>query len=242
MKKTTCYLWVIVLIVFCLTLDSPGQAQSYDLARKKMVENQLKARDINDPDVLKAMLEVKRHKFVPEYLRDKAYSDHALPIGHQQTISQPYIVALMTQLAKVNEKDRVLEIGTGSGYQAAVLAKLAKFVYSIEIIEPLAHKAEERLGKLGYTNVQVKHGDGFKGWKEFAPFDAIIVTCAPPDIPPPLLNQLAQGGRMIIPVGERWQKLKVIKKYKAGFKVTEIIPVRFVPMTGPGITNYLDQD
>jgi protein-L-isoaspartate(D-aspartate) O-methyltransferase len=199
-----------------------------------MVATQIAARDVSDPRVLEAMRTVERHRFVPPAVRGAAYGDHPIPIGHDQTISQPYIVALMTELARVKGGARVLEIGTGSGYQAAVLAVLAKEVYSIEIVEPLAREAAGRLKALGYANVTVRAGDGYRGWPEHAPFDAILVTAAPPEIPQPLLDQLAVGGRLVAPVGEEWgaQELVVVEKTAAGLRRWSVAPVRFVPMTG----------
>ncbi len=198
-----------------------------------MVETQIVARGVRDQRVLAAMREVPRHLFVDPSESVRAYEDHPLPIGGNQTISQPYIVALMTELAEIGPQDKVLEIGTGSGYQSAVLSKLAKEVYSIEIVPELARQSAERLKKLGYVNVTVREGDGYRGWPEHAPFDAVIVTAAPDRIPQPLLDQLAPDGRMVIPVGSFFQELKVLSKDKDG-KISEkdIIPVRFVPMTG----------
>jgi len=181
------------------------------------------------------MLKVERHLFVPENLGSSAYSDQPLPIGEGQTISQPYIVALMTELLDLNGEEKVLEIGTGSGYQAAILAELAKEVYTIEIVEELASTARERLLKLRYRNITVKAGDGYLGWPEVAPFDAIIVTAAPDHIPAPLLDQLKEGGRMVIPVGMYTQELKKILKRAGKFETTNVIPVLFVPMTGEGV-------
>ncbi len=201
-------------------------------ARQDMVETQIKHRGIKDERLLKAMLKVKRHLFVPVHLQNSAYSDQPLPIGEGQTISQPYIVAIMTELLNLDSDKKVLEIGTGSGYQAAILAELAKEVYTIEILKPLAEQSEKILKDLGYRNVTVKCGDGYLGWEEHAPFDAIIVTCAPPYIPQPLLNQLAEGGKMVIPVGSLWQELKLLEKINSNIKSRNIIPVRFVPMTG----------
>lgn len=206
-------------------------------ARRNMVEIQIKARGIKDERLLKAMLKVKRHFFVPAHIQKLAYIDHPLPIGEGQTISQPYIVALMSELLNLDEDDKVLEIGTGSGYQAAILAELAKEVYTIEILEPLAIQAEKTLEDLGYENIIVKCGDGYLGWLEYAPFDAIIVTCAPPNIPQPLIEQLAEGGRMIIPVGVHWQELKLLEKLNGRIKTTSVIPVKFVPMTREGVKN-----
>jgi len=205
-----------------------------DAARRaRMVETQIVARGVRDPRVLAAMRKVPRHLFVEAAERGSAYEDHPLPIGGQQTISQPYIVALMSELLGLTPDSRVLEIGTGSGYQSAVLGELAREVYSIEIIPELARSAAEKLRTLGYANVIVREGDGYRGWPEKAPFDGIIVTAAPPRIPEPLLDQLAPGGRMVIPVGGFFQELKVFTKGADG-SVGEkgIIPVRFVPMTG----------
>ena len=198
-----------------------------------MVSAQIEARGVRDARVLEAMRKVPRHRFVPQGQRAHAYQDRPLPIGHRQTISQPYIVALMSELAGVKPGDAVLEVGTGSAYQAAVLAEMGVKVFSIEIIEPLAKRAEATLSKLGYTsNVQVRHGDGYAGWPEHAPFDAILVTAAPPKIPEPLKQQLKLGGRLIIPVGERYQSLLKVTRTKDGFREESVIPVRFVPMTG----------
>ncbi|MDF1785446.1 MAG: protein-L-isoaspartate(D-aspartate) O-methyltransferase [Verrucomicrobiales bacterium] len=190
--------------------------------------------DITSEEVLKAMKLVPRHSFVPESQRSKAYEDRPLPIGHGQTISQPYIVALMTEKLDPNEDDRVLEIGTGSGYQAAVLANLVKDVYTIEIVEPLGKRAAETLEKLNYENVHVCIGDGYKGWPEQAPFDAIIVTCAPEHVPQPLVDQLKEGGRMMIPVGKHLQMQDLYLLEKSDGKLTRksVLQVRFVPMTG----------
>jgi len=205
----------------------PGQK------RQRMVKEQLMPRGIHEERVLAAMARVPREEFVPENLRASSYADHPLPIGYDQTISQPFIVAFMTEHLQPRPTDRVLEIGTGSGYQAAVLAELVAEVYSIEIIEPLARTAEAALRKLGYKNVQVKVGDGYKGWPEHAPFDAIIVTCAPEHVPQPLVDQLREGGRMIIPVGGAGaQDLYVLEKEKGELRRRAISPVRFVPMTG----------
>jgi protein-L-isoaspartate(D-aspartate) O-methyltransferase len=197
-----------------------------------MVERQLRPRGIDDPRTLQAMAKVAREKFVPKELAARAYEDRPLPIGHGQTISQPFIVAFMTQELKAKPGDRVLEIGTGSGYQAAVLAELVGEVYTIEIVKPLADNAEIRLRELGYSNVHVKAGDGYKGWPEHAPFDAIIVTAAPDHIPQPLAEQLKEGGRMVIPVGGTFvQRLNVLEKHGGALKQTAAIPVKFVPLT-----------
>lgn len=203
--------------------------------RRRMVAEQLKARGINDGRVLGAMMTVPRHVFVPEPQRALAYGDHPLPIGHDQTISQPYIVAFMTQGLKVEPQHRVLEIGTGSGYQAAVLGELAKEVYTIEIVEPLAARARATLAERGYQNVHVRHGNGYLGWPEQAPFDRIMVTAAPREVPPALVEQLKVGGIMAIPVGSATQELRILRKTAGGLELLETLPVRFVPMTGkPG--------
>ncbi len=198
-----------------------------------MVESQIVSRGVRDPRVLTAMREVPRHLFVEPAQKDQAYDDTPLPIAGNQTISQPYIVALMTELLDLQPEEKVLEIGTGSGYQSAVLSRLCREVYSIEIVPELARSAAQRLSQLGYENVTVREGDGYGGWPEQAPFDGIIVTAAPERIPQPLLDQLAPGGRMVIPVGGFFQELKVFRKDAAG-RITEqsILPVRFVPMTG----------
>ncbi len=200
--------------------------------RENMVKRQLALRDIRDKRVLDAMRRVPRHLFIPENLRGEAYEDHPVPIGLRQTISQPYIVAYMTQALELRPEDRVLEIGTGSGYQAAVLGEFAREVYSIEIVPLLGERSKKLLAKLNYGNVQVRIGDGYKGWPEEAPFDAIIVTAAPPRVPQPLLDQLKVGGRMIIPVGEIHQGLILIQRTTTGYERRNALPVRFVPMTG----------
>jgi protein-L-isoaspartate(D-aspartate) O-methyltransferase len=201
-------------------------------ARARMVSEQIAARGVKDARVLDAMRTVERHQFVPEAERREAYDDHPLPIGHRQTISQPYIVALMTELAQVGPGERVLEIGTGSGYQAAILSVLAKEVWTIEIVEPLAREAADRLARLGYRNVTVRAGDGYAGWPEKAPFDAILLTAAPPEIPAPLLAQLAPGGRLVAPVGDFSQDLVVVERTPSGDRTRRVAPVLFVPMTG----------
>jgi len=197
-----------------------------------MVKEQIIKRGIKDKRVIEAMRKVRRHEFVPEEYRHLAYSDQPLPIGYEQTISQPYIVALMTELLNLKGNEKVLEIGTGSGYQAAILAELTKEVYTIEILEPLAISAKNRLKKLGYENVKVRCGDGYKGWPEHAPFDGIIVTCAPEHIPDPLVEQLKVGGRMVIPVGKYLQELVLITKTEHGIEKRSVAPVAFVPMRG----------
>jgi protein-L-isoaspartate(D-aspartate) O-methyltransferase len=198
--------------------------------RQQMVEQQLRRRDIKDPRVLEVMGRVPRHLLVPEHLRREAYEDYPLSIGHGQTISQPYIVAFMTQALDVKPGHKVLEIGTGSGYQAAVLAELAREVYTIEIVEPLGTSAREALASLGYRNVHVRIGDGYQGWPEEAPFDRVIVTAAPEDVPPALVEQLATGGLMAVPVGTVFQELKILRKTPAGLETLARMPVRFVPM------------
>ncbi len=210
---------------------SPAQMDSHSM-KEEMIENQIRKRGIKNEVVLNAIRKVDRHKFVPEEIRHHAYSDRPLPIGEGQTISQPYIVALMTELLELKNGDTVLEVGTGSGYQAAILAELADHVYTIEIIGSLALSAERLLRELGYRNINVKIGDGYIGWEEFAPFDAIIVTATPPHIPQPLLDQLKEGGRLVIPVGDYYQELKKITKVKGQIKSQNVTPVVFVPMTG----------
>lgn len=219
---------------FFLFPSSFQKKDSYTQMRKDMVQSQLKARDITDERVLEVMKKVPRHLFVSPRYKNQAYEDHPLPIGEGQTISQPYIVALMTQYLDVNNDEKVLEIGTGSGYQAAVLSHLAAQVYSIEIREKLAQKAAQRLNRLHYDNVMVKCGDGYFGWEKHAPFDAIIVTCAANHVPPPLMKQLKEGGKLIIPLGSvrYFQTLTLITKVDGEPKVKHISGVRFVPMIG----------
>ena len=203
-------------------------------ARTRMVRDQIAARGVIDARVLGALLRVPRHEFVPATQRHLAYEDGPLPIGHGQTISQPYIVAFMTAALDPQPSDRVLEIGTGSGYQAAVLSGLVVEVYSIEIVEPLARRAQADLQRLGYGNVKVRAGDGYLGWPEAAPFDAVIVTCAPEQVPRALVDQLKVGGRMIIPVGPDGgaQELVLLRKTATGLEQSSVLPVRFVPMVG----------
>jgi protein-L-isoaspartate(D-aspartate) O-methyltransferase len=204
--------------------------------RQAMVARQLKARDITDLRVLAAMGKVPRERFVPEDLRSMAYEDHPLPIGLGQTISQPYIVALMTQWAGVKPGDKVLEVGTGSGYQAAVLAELTDRIFGIELLPELAEAARNRLRELGYERVQVRTGDGYQGWPEEAPFDAILVTATAPEVPKALKEQLKEGGRLVIPVGppESVQELYLFRKVKGDLKEEQRVPVRFVPLVKPG--------
>ncbi len=205
----------------------------HDLRRALMVTHHIQARGIEDPRVLEVMGRVPRQKFVPDALSDQAYDDRPLAIGHGQTISQPYIVALMTELVRPEPGDRALDIGTGSGYQAAILAELTNQVYGIEILPELAVEGAERLKRLGYENVEVRQGDGYRGWPEHAPFDCIIVAAAPDHVPQPLVDQLAPGGRMVIPVGDQFQHLILVEKAQDGSVMERrAVPVRFVPMTG----------
>ena len=207
----------------------------YARRRQELVNEQLSP-EIKDARVLEAMRKVPRHLFVPVELREHAYENRPLPIGEDQTISQPYIVALMTQLLDLRPESKVLEVGTGSGYQAAVLAELCRDVYTIEILEPLATRAAATLRQLGYERIHVRAGDGYLGWPEASPFDGIIVTCAPESIPRPLREQLAEGGRLVIPVGPSGdQELVLVVKEKGELVQRAVIPVRFVPMTGPGV-------
>lgn len=236
MKK----LAVIFIIYFALIVPNLVFAQDaitsvtpqkdYDTLRENMISQQIQARGVKDASVLSAMRKVERHKFIPLAFQHLAYIDTPLPIAEGQTISQPYIVALMTELLQLKGNEKVLEIGTGSGYQAAILAEIAKQVYTIEIIPALSDNAKKLLDKLGYKNINVKCGDGYLGWPEFAPFDGIIVTCAAKEIPQPLIEQLAEGGRMVIPYGEQFQVLKLLTKTKGELEETNIAPVMFVPM------------
>jgi protein-L-isoaspartate(D-aspartate) O-methyltransferase len=212
-------------------MEKSGQGH-YAASAGAMVERQLRSRGIHDARTLQAMAKVPREKFVPKELRNSAYDDRPLPIGYGQTISQPFIVGFMTQQLRPKPTDRVLEIGTGSGYQAAVLGELVAEVYTIEIVRPLAQQSEILLRDLGYKNVHVKAGDGYKGWPEHAPFDSIIVTAAPDHVPQPLVDQLREGGRMIIPVGKTYaQRLYLLEKRGGQVKQTADIPVKFVPLT-----------
>lgn len=200
--------------------------------RLRMVKEQIERRGVKDERVLEAMRKVPRHRFVPVSVQQEAYADYPLPIGHGQTISQPYIVAKMTELLQVKEGDKILEVGTGSGYQAAILAEMGAQVYTIEIIPDLAKKAEKNLQQLGYDKVHVLVGDGYKGYPPEAPYDGVIVTAAPPRIPEPLIEQLKTGGRMVVPVGRYVQELKLLEKTEEGISVVDVLPVRFVPMVG----------
>jgi protein-L-isoaspartate(D-aspartate) O-methyltransferase len=233
--------WIAVILVGCgrtTTERTPAPTDPWAQARERMVADTIEARGVADPRVLAAMRKVPRHEFVSEAMKSRAYSDSPLPIEHDQTISQPYIVALMTELAQVGPDDRVLEVGTGSGYQAAVLAEMtSKPIVSIEIVEPLATSARATLERLGYgSKVKVIAGDGYRGWPEAAPFDAILVTAAPEQVPAPLIEQLAVGGRLVIPVGDSGnQELRVLVRTKEGPEGIDeqtVLPVRFVPMTG----------
>lgn len=212
-------------------LSQGSNKDRYAEKRWEMVENQIVSRGINNAKVIDAMLKVKRHLFIPENYIDSAYADNPIPIGKEQTISQPYMVALMTELLNPEPGKKILEIGTGSGYQTAVLAETGSDVYTIEIIEQLAKQARDLLEKLGYSNIKYKIGSGYEGWQENAPFDGIIVTAAPTDMPERLVEQLSMGGKLIIPVGDTNQELLLIKKTEEGIKSKKITSVRFVPMT-----------
>ena len=212
--------------------DPAEPADELTRMRMEMVDEQIRARGVRDQRVLDAMRRVPRHEFVPEQQVPYAYQDSPLPIGLGQTISQPYIVGYMSEHLQLEPDMKVLEIGTGSGYQAAVLAELVKEVYSIEIVPELAQRSKETLDRLGYDNVHVRAGDGYRGWPEAAPFDRIIVTAAPPNIPQPLVEQLAVGGRMIVPVGDRYQQMTILTKTEKGVAEERTIDVMFVPMTG----------
>jgi protein-L-isoaspartate(D-aspartate) O-methyltransferase len=227
-------MWLGSTLIGCWGGGSRRDAteQDFDALRAMMVRDQIEARGVRNPSVLAAMGAVPRHELVPESVREHAYEDRPLPIGHLQTISQPFVVAAMSEALDLGPEERVLEIGTGSGYQAAVLSGLCRQVFSIEIVAPLAERARTELGRLGYDNVQVRSGDGYQGWPEQAPFDAIVVTAAPDHVPQPLLDQLAPGGRLVMPVGDTFQELIRITRTQDGFERTSLFPVRFVPMTG----------
>ena len=212
---------------------APSSDPTRQAERERMVERQIEARGVKDTAVLRAMRQVPRHLFVPVSYAPQAYRDGPLALGHGQMISQPYVVAFMAEALRLGGDDRVLEIGTGSGYQTAVLAQLARDVFSIEIVKPLAERAAGKLKELGYANVQVRAGDGYQGWPEHAPYDAILVSAAPDHIPQPLLDQLAVGGRMILPLGKKFsQDLMLIRRTHSGYERTPLLPVAFVPMTG----------
>lgn len=240
MKKRFNLSLLICVFVPSLLLSQPDEWTPPSFSerqddRNEMVEEQLMSRDISDQDVLDAMGSVPRHLLVPEPIRSQAYNDNPLPIGHGQTISQPYIVAFMTQTLNLEHGDKVLEIGTGSGYQAAILSHITPNVYTIEIIEALGMRAKKDLSELGYTNINLKIGDGYHGWEEYAPFDAIVVTAAPENIPPPLIQQLKTGGILVIPVGESGEIqtfMKVTKSESGEIQKERLMAVRFVPMTG----------
>ncbi len=230
--------WHWIFGSLCVILAMMGNPKHQSLEewlaarRKAMVREQIAARGITDERVLAAMEKVPRHRFLPKHLWEEAYDDGPLPIGYGQTISQPYIVAYMTEQLALTGEEKVLEIGTGSGYQTAILAELAKEVFSIEIVPELGHRAARILKELGYTNVHVRIGDGYRGWPEEAPFDAILIAAAPDHIPQPLIDQLKEGGRMILPVGDYYQDLVLIRKTAEGIVKESKIPVRFVPMRG----------
>jgi protein-L-isoaspartate(D-aspartate) O-methyltransferase len=234
MKNSILSLIIILFIILSIISTSTyPKGLDFTKMRQEMVETQIKERGIKDDRVLSAMLKIERHRFVPKHLQALAYQDSPLPIGEGQTISQPYIVALMTESLELKPTDKVLEIGTGSGYQAAILAELAKEVYTIEIIEKLTKTAEERLKELGYRNTLVKCADGYLGWPEYAPFDCVIVTCASDHVPQPLIDQLAEGGRMVIPLGNPdYQELTLIRKKDGKLVSLQITGCIFVPMTG----------
>jgi protein-L-isoaspartate(D-aspartate) O-methyltransferase len=226
--------WLAALAIAMTGFEGTVAAQgdSWLPQRRQMVDEQIAQRGIRQAEVLRAMETVPRHLFVPADQRERAYGDHPLPIGWGQTISQPYVVALMTELLRLDGNDKVLEIGTGSGYHAAVLSRVAGEVYSVEIIADLGRQASSTLSQLGYGNVRVRVGDGYQGWPEHAPFDAIILTAAPTKIPQPLIDQLKVGGRMVVPVGSFLQDLQLITKTATGIEKRTVAPVRFVPMTG----------
>ncbi|MBC8323018.1 MAG: protein-L-isoaspartate(D-aspartate) O-methyltransferase [Candidatus Marinimicrobia bacterium] len=230
MSRIFLLLWVYIWIQ-CPVFS---QVENWEQKAKEMVDNQIKARGVSDHRVLNTMRQTPRHEFIPNDQWPYAYGDFPLPIGYEQTISQPYIVGLMTSLLKLKGNEKVLEIGTGSGYQAAVLSPLCNAVFTIEIVKELAERSAKTLKDLGYDNIHVKWGDGYQGWPNEAPFDAIIVTAAPPELPPKLFEQLKIGGRLVIPVGSIWQELWVITKLQGGIMDKEsVIPVRFVPMVHP---------
>ncbi|MFP4548322.1 MAG: protein-L-isoaspartate(D-aspartate) O-methyltransferase [Fidelibacterota bacterium] len=232
----------VSFLTFCKTEEKSGDTaygSTFPEQRKQMVEEQIKKRGIKDPKILAAFRKVPRHHFVPDHLQHLAYKDRPLPIGDGQTISQPYIVAYMTAILDVSETDKVLEIGTGSGYQAAILAELCDSVFTMEINQKLGARAKKLLRKMDYNTIQVKIGDGYQGWPEYAPFDAIIVTCSPSEIPEPLKNQLAEGGRIIIPVGRSsYQYLVYLTKINNQIKEKKVLPVMFVPMVDSTGSKY----
>jgi len=229
------FVFIALLFLFACGQQKTNKISAdkmYEKMRSRMVTDQIESRGIKDVHVLQAMRNVARHEFVPDHLKKYAYADEPLPIGEDQTISQPYIVAYMTEKLNLNTTDKVLEIGTGSGYQAAVLAEIIDSVFTIEIVDVLAKRAQKKLESLGYQNISVKSGDGYKGWPEKAPFDAIIITAAPTIIPEPLVEQLKIGGRLILPLGDYSQDLVLLTKNETGVSEQRLLPVRFVPMTG----------
>ncbi|MGD0234887.1 MAG: protein-L-isoaspartate(D-aspartate) O-methyltransferase [Syntrophorhabdales bacterium] len=234
------FLPYVTLGLFILTMYNPAVAQAqpdpFEARRLQMVEQDIEARGVKDALVLKAMRKVQRHLFVEQSLWPKAYNDHPLPIGDGQTISQPYVVALMTEALALRGDERVLEVGTGSGYQAAILAEIVKEVFTIEIRPEIYTKTRDRLQKLGYKNIHLKQGDGYLGWPEYAPFDAVIVTASPNHLPPPLLTQLKEGGRLIMPLGSTtfYQNLTLVTKRLGKVEVKELGAVAFVPLVGEG--------
>lgn len=238
MKRSFLTVLILTLCPVLFISAKPGDTPKYQKARKKMVDYQIRRRGISNQKVLGAMALIPRHLFVPAELINQAYDDHPLPIGQGQTISQPYIVALMTESLQLKGDERVLEIGTGSGYQAAILAKTAKEVYTIEIKEKLFKKADKLLQSMGFNNVQIRHGDGYFGWAEAAPFDGIMITAAVDHIPPPLLKQLKDRGRLILPLGNpfSYQNLSLVTKNKDDYSVRQITGVLFVPMTGQALS------
>jgi len=235
MKLNILMLLVFIVYPHCREIkvqDQNHKMDKFTMKREQMVKSQIEARGVKNKEVLQALLKVPRHEFVPDKMQDFAYTDEPLSIGSGQTISQPYIVAYMTEILDLSKTDRILEIGTGSGYQAAILAELCDSVYTIEILPELSERAQKVLHKLNYQNIYFKIGNGFYGWKEKSPFDAIIVTAAPEEIPESLVEQLAEGGRMIIPVGDFFQELYLITRTKEDIKKQKTLPVRFVPLQG----------
>jgi protein-L-isoaspartate(D-aspartate) O-methyltransferase len=231
--------FAFTFLLFFQCTGNPQSTEEFKKQREQMVKWQIEERGVTDKRVLEAMRKVERHLFVPAELAAYAYSDQPLPVGYNQTISQPYIVAYMTEALKLGPKSKVLEIGTGSGYQAAVLGEICDSVFSVEIVEELGNRSKSLLKVLGYGNISVKIGDGYKGWAEHAPFDAIIVTCAPTHVPDPLKEQLVEGGKMIIPVGEaNYQQLILMVKKKGRLIQQAVLPVRFVPMVDKNKNAY----